>query len=64
MLLAEWNQLELISERIDLLNQRAHAAGKAGDAEMANYFKRQAERAGEDRQRTVDRLFGEMCETT
>ena len=62
MLLAEWNQLELISERIGQLIQRAHAAREAGDVEMAAYFKRQAGRASEDRQRTVDRLFGEMCE--
>jgi hypothetical protein len=63
MLLAKWNELELISERISQLNQRAHTAGRAGDAEMAAYFGRQAARASEERQRTVDRLCGEMCET-
>jgi hypothetical protein len=62
MLGTEWSQLELISERIGQLNQRAHAAGAAGDVEMAAYFRRQAGQATEDRRRTVDRLFGEICE--
>jgi hypothetical protein len=62
MLGTEWSQLELISERINQLNQRAHDAGRAGDAEMAAYFRRQAGQANQDRQRTVDRLCGEMCE--
>jgi hypothetical protein len=62
MLGTEWSQLEMISERINQLNQRAHDAGKAGDAEMAAYFRQQAGQAHQDRQRTVDRLCGDICE--
>jgi hypothetical protein len=63
MLAAEWNRLGMIAERLGQLTHRAEAAAAAGDLALAAYFRQQARQADKDRRRTVDRLFGEVCET-
>ena len=58
-----WDHLGVITERISQLPQRADAAAAAGDLALAEYLREQGEQADKDRQRTVDRLCGEMCQT-
>jgi hypothetical protein len=61
MPLSEWKHLGMIADRIGQLHHQAQAAAAVGDLAMAAYFKRQAWRAEQDRQHTVDRLFGDVC---
>jgi hypothetical protein len=63
MLADDWTFLGTITERISQLAQRADAAKTAGNLDLAEYLKAQGRQADKDRQRTVDRLFGEVCET-
>jgi hypothetical protein len=60
---AEWKHLGMIAERLGQLAHRAEAAAATGDVALAAYFRQQARQADRDRQRIVDRLFGEVCET-
>jgi hypothetical protein len=59
----DWNLLGAITERISQLTERADAAAAAGDLDLAAYLREQGKQADKDRQRTVDRLFGDVCET-
>jgi hypothetical protein len=63
MLTTDWKHLDMIMERIGQLAQRADAAAAAGDLNFAAYLKEQARLADQDRQRTVDRLSGQVCQT-
>ena len=63
MLATQWKHLDVIVERIDQLAQRADAAAAAGDLNFAAYLKEQGRLAEQDRQRTVDRLSGQVCQT-
>jgi hypothetical protein len=63
MLTTEWKHLDMIVERIDQLTQRADAAAAAGDLNFAAYLKAQGRLAEQDRQRTVARLSGQVCQT-
>jgi len=55
--------LGMITERIGQLARQADAAAAAGDLDLAAYFQEQGKQADKDRQSTVDRLFGEVCQT-
>ena len=63
MLNTDWKHLGMITERIGQLAQQADAAAAAGDLDLAAYFREQRKQADKDRQSTVDRLFGEVCQT-
>jgi hypothetical protein len=63
MLNTDWKHLGTITERIGQLTQQADSAAAAGNLDLAAYFREQSKQADKDRQRTVDRLFGEVCQT-
>jgi hypothetical protein len=61
--LSEWKHLGVIADRIGYLSQQARAAAETGDLALPAHLLHQADRAKDDRQRLVDRLFDDVCAT-
>jgi hypothetical protein len=57
---AEWTCLSAITDRLGSLKQQAQAAAAAGDFDRAIYFSGLIKTADEDRQRIVERIFGDL----
>ena len=57
---AEWARLSAITDRLGSLKQQAQAAAVRGDDDRATYLFGLIKTVDEDRQRTVERLLGEL----
>jgi hypothetical protein len=57
---AEWTHLSVITDRLGSLEQQAQAAAAAGDFDRAIYFSGLIKTADQDRQRIVERIFGDL----